>query len=298
MKVLNFGSLNIDYVYKVKDFVRSGETISSIERNIFCGGKGLNQSIALSRAGVEVFHAGAIGSNDSDILKDMLKNSKVNTDYIVENQNVPTGHAIIQVNEAGENCIIIFGGANQTITKEQIDQTLSCFSRGDCLLLQNEISNNKYIIEQASELGMVIILNPSPMNEKILELPMKKVNYLLLNEIEASDILGQPQSADLLEKLADKYPDTKIVLTLGEKGCRYIDRSQKLSMKSYKVKAADSTGAGDTFTGYFIAGMIRGDNVEAALDMAAKAAAIAVTRAGAVASIPTIDEVKGWDFGL
>lgn len=298
MKVLNFGSLNIDYVYKVKDFVRSGETISSIERNIFCGGKGLNQSIALSRAGVEVFHAGAIGSNDSDILKDMLKNSKVNTDYIVENQNVPTGHAIIQVNEAGENCIIIFGGANQTITKEQIDQTLSHFFRGDCLLLQNEISNNKYIIEQASELGMVIILNPSPMNERILELPMKKVNYLLLNEIEASDILGQPQSADLLEKLADKYPDTKIVLTLGEKGCRYINRSQKLSMKSYKVKAADSTGAGDTFTGYFIAGMIRGDNVEAALDMAAKAAAIAVTRAGAVASIPTIDEVKGWDFGL
>lgn len=169
MKVLNFGSLNIDYVYKVKDFVRSGETISSLERNIFCGGKGLNQSIALSRAGVEVYHAGAIGQGDGQILKDILNDNNVDTGCILERKDISTGHAIIQVNEAGQNCIILYGGANQTITNGQADETLSHFSKGDYLLLQNEINNNRYIMEQAYKMGMVIVLNPSPMNEKIFE---------------------------------------------------------------------------------------------------------------------------------
>lgn len=294
MRVLNFGSLNIDYVYKVKDFVRAGETISSLERNIFCGGKGLNQSIALSRAGVEVYHAGAIGVGDGSILKDILINNNVNTDYISERDNFATGHAIIQVNEEGQNCIILFGGANQTITRQQVDQTLSHFSTGDYLLLQNEINNNRYIIERASKLGMVIVLNPSPMNQKIFELPLDKVDYLLLNEIEASDILGQKEQTDLLDSLAHRYPDTKIVLTLGEKGCAYADHDKRLFRKSYKVPVVDTTGAGDTFTGYFIASMIHGSDVETALDMATKAAAIAISRPGAAVSIPGIDEVLKW----
>ena len=119
MKILNFGSLNIDKVYQVDNFVRAGETISSKNLNFFCGGKGLNQSIALAKAGADVWHAGCIG-NDGQMLSDALQNSQVRLDFL-KTLDMPTGHALIQVSQTGQNCIILFGGANQAISKEQID---------------------------------------------------------------------------------------------------------------------------------------------------------------------------------
>lgn len=200
MKVLNFGSLNIDYTYQVDHFVRAGETMSSESLQVFSGGKGLNQSIALSKAGADVWHAGAVGAGDGDFLIEQMKKAGVHTE-LIEHLDGQTGHAIIQKDPAGQNCILLYGGANQRITKEMVDRVLTQFEADDFLILQNEISEIGYIMEKAHEKGMKIVLNPSPMNAKILSYPLEYVDYFLLNEVEASDICGieatkDPQAAD------------------------------------------------------------------------------------------------------
>lgn len=292
MKLLNFGSLNIDYVYKVDHFVRPGETMSSESRQTFCGGKGLNQTIALARAGVQVYHAGAVGKADGEMLLEALKKNNVNIDFVKQCEDVATGHAIIQVNRSGQNCIMLYGGANQTMTKEHIDETLAGFSAGDFLILQNEINNLGYIMEQAHKKGLVIVLNPSPMNEKILALPLEFVDYFMLNEVEAADICGEESKDNLLGNLSRKYPKAKIVLTLGKQGVQYKDGEQILSHGIYKVPVVDTTAAGDTFTGFFIGSLAQGYAAEEALRLASVASSIAVSRQGAESSIPYMDEVK------
>ncbi|MGN0406243.1 MAG: ribokinase [Bariatricus sp.] len=302
MKVLSFGSLNIDYTYQVEHFVQKGETLSANKLNIYSGGKGLNQAIALARAGAEVYHAGAVG-DDGAFLIAQLKDAGVDTRHIKVCRDVRTGHAIIQNSSDGDNCILLFGGANQTITKEQADQVYEGFHRGDWLLLQNEINQVPYLMQKAHEKGMQIVLNPSPMNEKIFKLPLEKVDYFILNEIEAGLMLDieKKESIDgemMIRKLHDKYPNACIVLTMGERGALCMKEQEIIFQKTYCVKAKDTTAAGDTFTGYFLKGMVQGDSVRNSLDMAAKAAAIAVTRQGAAPSIPKWEEVlefKGGD---
>ena len=293
MKILSFGSLNVDYVYRLPHVVVKGETISSKTLNVYPGGKGLNQSIALGKAGAEVYHAGAIGE-DGKFLVGCLAEAGVNTDYVKILPNIQSGHAIIQNTDDGDNCIILFGGANQSITKEQVYETLADFAEGDFIILQNEINELKYIVEQAHAKGMQIVLNPSPMNEKILDLSLEYINYFLLNEIEAGQILGKTTSDpdEMLAALGGRFPKAKIVLTLGGEGSRFYDGSKKVAQGIYKVKAVDTTAAGDTFTGYFIAGEVKGQPVEKSMDMAAKAAAITVSRPGAGVSIPTVREVE------
>ena len=233
MKILNFGSLNIDKVYQVKDFVRPGETISSKKLEFFCGGKGLNQSIAISRAGAPVYHAGCIGY-DGDMLSDALTASHIHTEYL-KKLEIPTGHAIIQVSDTGQNCIILFGGANQAITESQIRETLSHFSAGDILLLQNEINHLALLIEQAFEKGMQIYLNPSPVTEQLKEISLDKISCLILNEIEAADLCAsewekQKQAASSLPEspkecaraLHSLYPGLQILLTMGTGGSIFL----------------------------------------------------------------------------
>ena len=292
MKILNFGSLNLDCVYTVEHFVRPGETISSQSRQIFCGGKGLNQSIALARAGVKVYHAGAVGKADGNILTEVLEKNNVNIDYIKRYEDVSTGHAIIQVNQNGQNCILLYGGANQMITREHIDKTLENFSKGDFLILQNEINLIDYIMEEAHKRGLIIVLNPSPMDEKIYSLPLDYVDYFMLNEIEAADICGEVKDDDLLKTLSNKYPSAKIVLTLGEKGARYKDGNQVMEYGIFKVPVVDTTAAGDTFTGYFIGSLAQGYDAKVALRLASLASAISVSRKGAEISIPYMEEVN------
>ena len=182
MKVLNFGSLNIDYVYSLDHFVQKGETISSDALNIFPGGKGLNQSLALGRAGVSTIHAGAVGKDGEFLLK-LLQESGVNIDYVQFLDSVQTGTAIIQKDKEGDNCIILYSGANHKISKAQVQKTIANFAEGDFLLLQNEINEIDSIMKLAHERGMKIVLNPSPMNEAILALPLEYVDYFLLNEV-------------------------------------------------------------------------------------------------------------------
>ncbi len=292
MKILNFGSLNLDFVYTVDHFVRPGETISSISRQEFYGGKGLNQSIAIARSGVTVYHAGAVGRSDGKVLIDILNMNKVNTDHIKLYDGVPTGHAVIQVDKEGQNCILLYGGTNQMITKEQVDSTLLNFSKGDFIILQNEINLLDYIIEEAHKKGLIIVLNPSPMNEKIYSLRLDYVDYFMLNEVEASEICGHAPNHLLIESLSSKYPEAKIVLTLGEKGAIYRYKNFTVEHGIFEVPVIDTTGAGDTFTGYFIGSIAQGYDVKESLRLASLAAAISVSKKGAETSIPFMEDVK------
>lgn len=292
MKILNFGSLNIDYTYDVDHFVRGGETLSSKALHLFPGGKGLNQSIAVSRSGADVWHAGAVGKSDGEFLIKQLNEAGVNTDY-VKRLEVPSGHAIIQRQPDGGNCILLFGGSNQEITRRMADEVLEHFGKGDYLLLQNEISEVGYIMKRAAEKGMRIVLNPSPMDEKIGKLPLETVDYFLLNEVEAESLCGEGANRPeaMMEKLTKGFPKAKIVLTLGSQGSLYWDGEKMIKQPCYKVKAVDTTAAGDTFTGFFIGGLSQGMEGVKALDWAARAAAVAVSRAGAATSIPSKEEV-------
>lgn len=296
MKVLCFGSLNIDYTYKLDHLVQKGETISSKELIVCSGGKGLNQSIALSKAGAATYHAGAIGEDGRFLLKQMNE-AGVNTDYVAVLPDVRSGNAIIQNDKSGDNCILLYGGANQAITKEQVRTVLGNFEKDDFIVLQNEINELTYIVELANEIGMKIVLNPSPMNEKILALPLEYVNYFVVNEIEALQILEKEGSQNMegltiAKELREKFPNASVVLTMGEKGSIYIDSYETVVQPAFKVKAVDTTAAGDTFTGFFIGGLMRGLKSKEAMLDAAKASAIAVTRQGAAPSIPMKEELE------
>ena len=299
MKVLCFGSLNIDYTYKVPHFVKKGETLASERLQVFGGGKGLNQSVALAKAGTEVYHAGSIGQ-DGMFLLDMLTDAGANTDFVKILDTVRTGNAIIQNDKSGDNCIILYGGANQAITREQVDEVMSHFESGDYLVLQNEINELGYIVEKAHEKGMIIVLNPSPMNEKILALPLDVINYFILNEVEAAQILGkEDKGEESWEQIADdllkKFPQATIVLTMGSEGSVFKNQKETVCQSIYKVQAVDTTAAGDTFSGYFIGGILGGLSAKEAMDQASKASAIAVTRKGAAPSIPLLAEVQNYN---
>lgn len=278
--------------------MKKGETLSSDGLGVYGGGKGLNQSVALAKAGTEVYHAGAIGQ-DGMFLLDMLKDAGVHTEYVKVLDEVRTGNAIIQNDKSGDNCILLYGGANQAITREQVDEVMAHFEKGDYIVLQNEINELAYIMEKAHEKGLVTVLNPSPMNEKISTLPLDTVNYFLLNEVEASQILGKETTGDetwevIAGQLLERFPHASIVLTMGSEGSVFKNHEETVIQPIYKVQAVDTTAAGDTFTGYFIGGILSGLSAKEAMDQAAKASAIAVTRRGAAPSIPVLSEVQAY----
>lgn len=296
MKVLSFGSLNIDYTYDVPHMVVKGETLSSRGLQVFTGGKGLNQSIALSKAGAEVYHAGAIGE-DGLFLLEAMKEAGVNTKFVEIRSDVRTGNAIIQNDDEGDNCILLYGGANQAITEEHVDRVIDHFEKGDYLVLQNEINNIPYIMEKAHAKGLKIVLNPSPMNERVLEFPLDMVDIFLVNEIEAGQILGETVDAkkdadSAIAKLRARFPKATVVMTLGSDGSVYSDTENTYRQKAYKVTAVDTTAAGDTFSGYLISGLLKEMPIPEALDLGARASAIAVSKKGAAPSIPYLEEVK------
>ena len=289
MKLLNFGSCNVDFVYSLDHVVKPGETQSAANLSVFSGGKGLNQSIAIARAGAKVYHAGCIGE-DGEFLAELLLENGVDTKYLkrVKNKN---GHAIIQVTSEGENSIVIYSGSNGMISRDDIDEVLRDFSSGDMLLLQNEISNVPYLIDRAYEKGMKVILNPSPITDDLLKIDFKKLSYIVLNEIEAAAITGAQSGDAALEVLRRDYPELVIILTLGSRGSIYQDSEKRLYQPAYKVEVKDTTAAGDTFTGYFVAEIAKGVRVKSALATASIASAIAVSRHGAAPSVPIMSEV-------
>lgn len=287
-----FGSLNLDYVYHLPHFVRSGETLGCTKRDVNAGGKGLNQSCALSHAGAKVYHAGNIGA-EGEFLKQTLARHGVHTEYI-RTVNKPTGHAVIQVDENGENCIILFGGANQCADEEQMREVLAQFCAGDVLVLQNEINDVGKLMELAKERGMKIAFNPSPIDENIFSLPLALADYLFVNETEGAALSGCKMNdvQEMLSVLGKKYPKTEVVLTLGSKGAAAMVDGWRYFSSATGSKVVDTTAAGDTFTGYYLTARSEKMPVEAALKLANTAASITVSRKGAADSIPMRRELK------
>lgn len=289
MKVYNLGSLNIDYVYDVEHFVKAGETLASKKMTVFPGGKGLNQSVSLSRAGSKVIH-GAVTGKNGEFLLETLKNSGVDISRVKQTDST-CGHAIIQVDRNGENCILLFAGTNYMIDKEYIEEFLSDADKDDILLLQNEINALDLIFDIAEKKGMQIAFNPSPINENIKKLPLSQVDWWFCNEIEAEILFGSRDADEIKEKFIKAYPNSNLILTLGKNGARFINKSTDIYQPAYEANVVDTTAAGDTFTGYFISSVIKDGDIKSALDIATKAAAVTVSKKGAAESIPLIGEI-------
>lgn len=295
MNIYNFGSINIDYVYKVNHFVKPGETLACSSVTSFAGGKGYNQTIALARAGASVKHIGTIGSDGRGMVETLTQEG-VDVSNIAVVPDLQTGHAIIQVVPDGQNSIIVAAGANFATGREFVEKALKTASSKDFLLVQNETSCVAEAIEIARQQNVKVALNPSPMDKKILELPLDKVDCFLVNEEEAFSLSGFKDAPEsVLGKLHLQFPDACVIMTLGSDGVIAIEPTGAVSRAdAYKVNAVDTTAAGDTFTGYFLASVTNGESVKEALEIASAAAAISVTRPGASPSIPYKKEVLDW----
>lgn len=289
MKVLCFGSANLDHVYKVDHFTVPGETQGCLEYNIKCGGKGVNQAIAMALAGNDTYFAGIIGS-DGGLLKDALVDKGVHIDYM-KISNKPTGHAIIEVDQSGQNHILLYGGTNKEIDFEYIDEVLSHFSKGDIVVLQNEINNVPYIIERCYEKEMKIFFNAAPYDIAVKNYLIEKVTWLVVNETEGATLSNEEDYEKIIQILKQKYPHTHILFTMGKEGSRVLTDKEDIKVEALKVNAVDTTGAGDTYIGYFVRGIVEEMPLLETAQMATKASAIAVTRFGAVDSIPNYEEV-------
>ena len=296
MKVLNFGSMGIDYVFAVEHFVRPGETLSTQGREIYCGGKGLNQSIALAKAGAQVFQAGAVGASDGGFLLDTLKENGVDVSMVRKLSHIGSQNALIQVDPKGQNCILLYGGANLALTEDMLEEVFSKFEAGDYLVLQNEVNLVDQMIQQGHERGMYVVLNPSPLNEEIYRLPLDLVDLFILNEVEGEGLSGETNKEKMIFALRDRFPHAAMMLTLGADGSVYLDAqlSEPVRQPAYPVDAVDTTAAGDVYTGYLVAALTEGGPIPEAMRRASAAAAIAVTRPGASPSIPTALEVDGF----
>ena len=283
-KILNIGSLNLDYVYAVPHFVTAGETLLSGRRDVFAGGKGLNQTVAAARAGAEVLHGGAVGA-DGDMLLDLLRDAGADVSAVAR-VDVPTGHAVIQVSPQGENAILILGGANRAVTAETVGIALEKVGPGDILLLQNEINGLDYIIRRAFEKGLRILFNPAPMEDAVKDLPLELLDTLIVNEGEGKALAGD------MDALKAAYPNQKILLTRGSRGASLWTGSELIFQPAFPVEAVDTTAAGDCFLGYYAAALAENLPYAAALRLAAAAAALSVRRPGAAPSIPLRSEAE------
>ena len=291
MPILVFGSLNIDHVYEVEHLVRPGETLPSTEYRRFQGGKGANQSVALARAGADVFHAGRIGP-EGLWLRDAVAAQGVDVTHVgLDNQ--PTGHAIIQVDPAGENSILLYGGANLTVTPDDAHYVISRFGRDDWLLLQNEISSLPAILREAAQRRMTVAFNPAPMTPAVHEYPLDDVSLFVVNQTEGAALaqIERASPASIVETLQRRFPHAAILLTLGQNGSLYARGEERIHTPAQPVAAVDTTAAGDTFIGYFLAELLAGESTAYALTIATRAAALCVTRPGAAVSIPLRSEL-------
>lgn len=288
-KILNIGSLNLDYVYAVPHFVEAGETLLSSRRDVFPGGKGLNQTVAAARAGAQVCHGGAVGA-DGDMLLDLLKDAGADVSAVAR-VDVPTGHAVIQVSPQGENAILILGGANRSVSPETVAAALEKVEAGDILLLQNEINGLGLIIRRAAQKGLRVLFNPAPMESSVKDLPLELLDTLIVNEGEGRALAGD------MDALRAAYPNQRILLTRGSRGASLWTGSELLFQPAFPVKAVDTTAAGDCFLGYYAAALAEGLPYARALRLAAAASALAVQKQGAAPSIPLRAEVEAFLMG-
>ena len=286
----NIGSLNVDWVYRVPHVTRPGETLAAVSQERNAGGKGANQSVAAARAGQRVEHVGCVGG-DGRWLRELLAAEGVGVTHLAVDEDLPTGHAVIQVDDAGENAIFLFPGANHAIGELRLAEALDRAAPGAWVLTQNETGNAAAVVAAASARGLRLALNPAPMDAAARGLALDAVDLLVVNEQEAADLLNGASADDPAGQLGRRVRGLAVV-TLGGRGAAAGDGERSWTVPAAAVdRVVDTTGAGDTFTGYLVAALAAERPVEDALQLAAAAAAAAVGRAGAIASIPRIDEL-------
>lgn len=298
MKVLVFGSINIDRTFTLPRFLIQGETICSSSLSISAGGKGANQAVAIRKAGVETQLAATIGE-DGIWIKDILSSFLVDTSLINVKKDTYTGSATILLDEKKCSSIILYGGANRENSTDYIMSVLSQYEKGDWIVLENEINNLDIIINEASDRGIKICLNPSPFEDNLFSLPLEKIDLLILNEVEMSLLLKReildniPSYKESIIQAGEKFPSADILLTLGDKGSIYKEkRSEKtIYTPALKTNCVDTTACGDTFLGYFLALSIKNVDLNKRLELATKASSFTATRPGAMESIPVINEL-------
>ena len=288
-RILNFGSLNLDQVYRVDSFVQPGETKLSRSLETHCGGKGLNQSVAAARAGAEVWHAGVLGC-DGERLLDKLVENGVDVSLLERSEGV-SGHAIIQVDDHGQNCILLFGGTNQALTEAYIDRALAAFGKDGLVLVQNETNLVGTIIKRAHARGLQVAINAAPMDDKVLAYPLELVDWLIVNEIEGAALANGANETDILPTLRAKYPKLNVLLTLGKRGAVCILGGEEAKIGIFDVPVVDTTAAGDTFLGYFLAQVLSGASIGDALTLATAASSLCVQTMGAADSVPLRKDV-------
>ena len=287
-EILNFGSINYDRVYHVPTFVEPGETIPVMNFAIGFGGKGLNQSTAIARAGGTVTHVGVVGP-DGDTLVDFIRAEGVTA--AIQRSDEPTGHAVIEVNREGENRILIAAGANHRFDERHIAESLQ---RPPCwVLLQNETNAVTHIVTEAKRAGHRVAINTAPATIELRALDFPSIDLLIANTHELHTITELEDVDTGIDALRRRNPDMQIVVTLGADGAVHDHAGERTRWPAVRdVRAVETTGAGDTFVGYFIVALIEGRPVRECLKFAGAAAALCVQRHGAVSSIPARTAVE------
>ena len=284
MTVFNLGSINADYVYQVPHLPAPGETLATTKMSRGLGGKGANMSVAAARAAAHVCHIGCLGRDGAWAAERLLEYG-VDTRFITT-QSEATGHAIIAVDASGENNILLYPGANQKNTQEAIGMALSQAHAGDWLLVQNETNNQSYAVTTAKTLGLSVAYAAAPFNAQAVQAVMGSLDLLILNAVEAEQLhqaTGQTPA---------QLPVRDTIVTLGSEGCLWYGVEGQQQFKAVVVELVDTTGAGDTFTGYVLAGLDRGMPMAQAISLGTKAAGLMVTRLGTADVIPDLKELQ------
>jgi ribokinase len=285
MTIFNLGSINLDYFYRLPHLISAGETLAADDFNIALGGKGANQSVALAKAGGDVFHIGAFGNKDELHLQE-LRNAGVNLEFVAL-LDMPSGHAIVMVDEkTGENQIILSPSANYNIEQVQIRKALQKANRSDWALAQNETCLVNPFLSLAKEQGLRICYSAAPFVAEQTAGLIPLTDLLIVNEGEAEAL------SQFIEKDITKLGLPHLIITLGPKGARYIGEQGSFLVSPFNVTAIDTTGAGDTFLGYVLADLSDGQTMQQAMSHASAAAALQITRQGALPAIPSRSEVN------
>lgn len=289
MKAIVIGSINKDIVYNVNDIVKPGETISSSKVEYFLGGKGLNQAIALSNMTKNVFFYTIVNKYENEIINQLKRYNFDNS--LIQYTEDKMGEAFIQVNDEGENAIVLAANSNHLFNVSKIYKVLDTFTKNDYVILQNEINDIDKIIKYAKEKELQVVLNPSPISDIINHELLLNVDYLIVNRTEFKAISNTHWAREGMRSFHKEYPHIKLVVTLGEEGVFYIDDSESYKIPSHEVEVSDTTCAGDTFLGYFIGSLMENNTVKESLYTATKASSICVGLPGASNSIPTKDQI-------
>ena len=292
MPIFNFGSTNIDIIFKVDHIVQPGETIGSTSLTRSTGGKGANQSVGACYAGgAKVYHVGKIGP-DGSFIRNILEEKGVDTTFLREGIT-PTGQALIQVSKQGQNSIVLYSGGNKEFTEDEVLDTLNHTQKSDWVLLQNETNQLDFIIKKAKEKELNICFNPAPFDKSVLDLPLHLLDVLVVNEVEAEGISQSSDPYKAIEILSALYKETEIIITLGSNGVMYKKGDNPIiTFGTWEVKVADTTAAGDCFIGCYIASRSKNNDVKTSLYKASAASGITVMRDGAIPSIPSPEEFK------